>query len=186
MREGLTLEDLMRTARTWRIALAVAALACEGGPIAPVVPGLGSLATSAASFAPGDRIELDVRLQGCFHDQRLVVSLLIDADSAIVERFKATGNLAPGYRFQPATTLSARQLAGLGHLIEEHHRPSNGRCTSSERGHVRIVREGKTVRREEFNDASCRWFDGPEPAFHWFMLADIVQATDVTPIDAAG
>lgn len=168
----------MRIVQLFKVIVVLAALACEPGPTAPLVP--VHLATQRASggLLTGDLVELDVQLEGCFHRQHLVASLRIDGDSAIVEKLRGTGNLAPGYGFRPALSLSAVQLAGLVQLLEDYQRPTAGWCSSSERGRVTITRGGELVRVQEFEDSSCRWFNDGEPIFSWFMLAEIVALTD--------
>jgi hypothetical protein len=164
--------------RTNRLAMvAVLAMACDDGPMAPSLRAPADVVQDEARLQTGDVIEIEVRLSGCFHDHHFAVALRIDGDSAIVERFSGRGNIAAGYRFQAIEALTRRQLDGMFRLMDEYRRPTKQSCTASEAGRLRVVRDGVALYNREFKDSACRGFGERHPAFHWFMLADVVKGT---------
>lgn len=168
----------MRVSQLPMLAIAVFALGCVDGPTAPSLAPRLEVAPAGLRLQSGDLVEIDVRLSGCFHNHHLRASLRVDGDSAIVERFIGKSNFAERSGFRAVRALSQRQVDGLLGLLEDYGRPTKRACTSSEVGRISVTRAGVVVHVQEFRDSSCRWFvDRQEPAFHWYMLADVVKGS---------
>ena len=142
-------------------ALALACLACAGGPTSPEAAPVtaGAAKPDLISFralAPGDELRVRMHAVACFVDRTAAFSFRAAKGGLTVRSIVTDNGRRPSPPEVRDTLLADADRARLDRLLAFYRGVRPDQICSAWQGiELELVRAGVTVRRERFEDSSC-------------------------------